>query len=67
VKVRFLEIAEIELDQAIHWYRAQAPGLDNAFLVEVLSRQTASRAFLRLGIRAAKVFAAAVSAGSRTG
>lgn len=37
MKVRFLEIAEIELDQAIHWYRAQAPGLDNAFLIEVLS------------------------------
>ena len=37
MKIRFLEIAEIELDQAIHWYRAQAPGLDNAFLIEVLS------------------------------
>ena len=31
--VRFLEIAEIELDQAIHWYGAQAPGLGNAFLI----------------------------------
>jgi plasmid stabilization system protein ParE len=37
VRVRFLEIAEIELDQAIHWYRAQAPGLDDAFFLEVLS------------------------------
>jgi hypothetical protein len=37
VTVRFLEIAEIELDQAIRWYAAQAPGLDNAFLIEVLS------------------------------
>ncbi|MGY3448608.1 type II toxin-antitoxin system RelE/ParE family toxin [Bradyrhizobium sp. USDA 4353] len=35
--VRFVEIAEIELDQAIQWYGAQAPGLDNAFLLEVLS------------------------------
>ena len=35
--VRFLEIAEIELDQAIHWYREQAPGLGDAFLIEVLS------------------------------
>jgi len=26
VTVRFLEIAEIELDQAVHWYGAQAPG-----------------------------------------
>jgi plasmid stabilization system protein ParE len=37
VTVRFLEIAEIELDQAVHWYGAQAPGLGEAFLIEVLS------------------------------
>jgi plasmid stabilization system protein ParE len=37
VTVRFLEIAEIELDQAVYWYEAQAPGLGNAFLIEVLS------------------------------
>ena len=35
--VRFLEIAEVELDQAVHWYSEQAPGLGNAFLIEVLS------------------------------
>ena len=35
--VRFLEIAEIEPDQAIHWYGTQAPGLGNALLIEVLS------------------------------
>lgn len=29
--------AEIELDQAIHWYRAQALGLGDAFLIEVLA------------------------------
>jgi hypothetical protein len=34
--VRFLEIAEIEVDQAIHWYEAQAAGLGHAFLIEVL-------------------------------
>jgi plasmid stabilization system protein ParE len=37
VTVRFLEIAEIKLDQAIHSYGAQAPGLGSAFLIEVLS------------------------------
>jgi toxin ParE2 len=37
VKVRFLEIAEIELDDAIRWYEAQAHGLGDALLVEVLS------------------------------
>jgi plasmid stabilization system protein ParE len=37
VRIRFLEIAEIELDQAINWYGAQAPGLGDAFLIEVLS------------------------------
>ena len=35
--VRFLENAEIELDQAVQWYSAQAPGLGDAFLIEVLS------------------------------
>jgi hypothetical protein len=37
VKVGFLEIAEIELDEAVRWYDAQAPGLGDAFLIEVLS------------------------------
>jgi toxin ParE2 len=37
VTVRFLEIAEIELDEAINWYGEQAPGLGDAFLIEVLS------------------------------
>jgi hypothetical protein len=37
VTVRFLEVAEIELDQAVHWYESQAPGLGDAFLIEVLS------------------------------
>lgn len=35
--VRFLEIAEIELDEAVHWYEAQAPGVGDAFPIEVLS------------------------------
>jgi toxin ParE2 len=37
VTVRFLEVAEIELDQAVHWYESQAPGLGESFLIEVLS------------------------------
>jgi hypothetical protein len=37
VTVRLLEIAEIEPDQAVRWYGAQAPGLGEAFLIEVLS------------------------------
>jgi len=37
VTARFLEIAEIELDQAVNWYESQALGLGNAFLIEVLS------------------------------
>jgi hypothetical protein len=31
VTVRLLEIAEIELDHAIRWYGAQAPGLGEEF------------------------------------
>jgi hypothetical protein len=37
VTIRFLEIAEIELNQAVQWYEAQAPGLGQTFLIEVLS------------------------------
>jgi plasmid stabilization system protein ParE len=37
VTVRFLQTAEIELDEAIRWYEAQAPGLGDAFLLEVLA------------------------------
>jgi hypothetical protein len=37
VTTRFLDIAEIELDEAIRWYDAQALGLGDAFLVEVLA------------------------------
>jgi plasmid stabilization system protein ParE len=37
VTVRFLEIAEIELDQAVRWHELQVPGLGDAFLIEVLS------------------------------
>ena len=34
---RFLEIAETELDEAIRWYDAQALGLGDVFLVEILA------------------------------
>jgi hypothetical protein len=37
VKVRFLEVAETELDEAVQWYGEQAPGLGEAFLIEVLA------------------------------
>jgi toxin ParE2 len=37
VTIRFLEIAEVELDQAIGWYESQRPGLGDAFLNEVLA------------------------------
>ena len=35
--IRFLEVAEVEVDEAITWYEAQAPGLGDAFLIEVMS------------------------------
>jgi hypothetical protein len=37
VTVRFLDVAEIELDEAVNWYEAQASGLGDAFLIEVLA------------------------------
>lgn len=32
--IRLLAAAQVELDDAINWYNAQAPGLGSAFLVE---------------------------------
>jgi plasmid stabilization system protein ParE len=34
--VRLLPAAQSELDEAIHWYAQQAPGLGHSFLVEFL-------------------------------
>jgi plasmid stabilization system protein ParE len=36
MSVRLLEPAQRELDDAVQWYSAQAPGLGDAFLVEAL-------------------------------
>jgi len=36
MRIRFLEIAKIELDQAIEYYNYESPGLGDAFLTEVL-------------------------------
>lgn len=37
MRVRFLQTAEFEFDQALRWYEAQSPHLGDAFLIEVLS------------------------------
>jgi toxin ParE2 len=37
VKVRFLEVAQIELDEAVTYYDAESAGLGQAFLLDVLS------------------------------
>lgn len=37
MRIRFLEIAQIELDDAIEYYNYEAPGLGEAFLTEVLN------------------------------
>jgi toxin ParE2 len=37
VRIRFLTIAQIELDEAIDYYNYEAPGLGDAFLNEVLN------------------------------
>ena len=36
VHIRFLEIAQIELDEAIEYYNYESPGLGDDFLTEVL-------------------------------
>jgi len=37
MSIRFLEIAQIELDEAIEYYNYQILGLGDAFLTEVLN------------------------------
>jgi toxin ParE2 len=37
VKVRFLEVAQIELDEAVTYYDTESAGLGQAFLLDVLS------------------------------
>jgi len=37
MRIRFLEIAQIELDDAIEYYNYEVPGLGDAFLTEVLN------------------------------
>ena len=37
MRIRFLETARIELDDAIEYYNYEAPGLGDAFLTEVLN------------------------------
>ena len=37
MKIHFLKIAQIELDEAIVYYNYEIPGLGDAFLTEVLS------------------------------
>ncbi len=36
MNIRLLEPAQAELDEAVTWYAAQAPGLGEAFLIEAL-------------------------------
>jgi hypothetical protein len=36
MRLRFLEIARIELDETIEYYNCEAPGLGEEFLIEVL-------------------------------
>ena len=37
MRINFLQIAQIELDDAIDYYNYEVPGLGDAFLTEVLN------------------------------
>ena len=37
MRIRFLEVAQRELDEAIEYHNAEVPGLGKAFLVEALA------------------------------
>jgi plasmid stabilization system protein ParE len=45
VKIRFLEVAESELDETIAYYDKESPGLGSVFLTEVLSSLERIKAF----------------------
>ncbi len=36
MKIRFLAVAEIELDEAVEYYNHESPGLGSEFLAEIL-------------------------------
>lgn len=37
MEIRFLEIAQIELDETIKYYNSESPGLGDSFLLEALN------------------------------
>lgn len=37
MEIRFLEIAQIELDEAVEYYNSESSGLGDSFLLEVLT------------------------------
>ncbi|NCO83251.1 MAG: plasmid stabilization protein [Nitrospirae bacterium CG_4_10_14_3_um_filter_44_29] len=37
MEIRFLEIAQIELDETIEYYNSESPGLGDSFLLEALN------------------------------
>ncbi len=37
MQIKFLEIAQIELDEAIAYYNYEMPGLGDSFLTEILN------------------------------
>ena len=37
MRIRFLEIARLELDEAVEYYDSESPGLGEEFLSEVLA------------------------------
>ena len=36
MRIRFLEVAQVELDEAVEYYNCEVPGLGDTFLAEVL-------------------------------
>ena len=44
MRINFLEIAQVELDDTINYYNYEIPGLGDAFLTEVLNAVVGYRA-----------------------
>jgi hypothetical protein len=67
VTVRFLEVAQRELDEAIAHYNDQSPGLGDAFLLETVAALDRIRDFHAPGIRSVRARDAAGCAAFLTG
>ena len=65
MEIRFLEIAERELDEAVTYYNVESPGLGDEFLLQFLNALERIRQYSEAWKASARTPAVAGSIGSR--